>query len=66
MEKHLFKELDKNLLCIKEFFGNSADYFEKEILILGSVRFIMKKVLLFRFQVISRFIIVLAVARMEM
>ena len=34
MEKHLFKELDKNLLCIKEFFGNSADYFEKEILIL--------------------------------
>lgn len=35
MEKHLFKELDKNLLCIKEFFGNSADYFEKEILILG-------------------------------
>lgn len=35
MEKHLYRELDKNIVQIKEFFGNSVDYFEKEISVLG-------------------------------
>ena len=35
MQQKLYKELDKNIAEIKTFFGQSADYFEKEILILG-------------------------------
>lgn len=35
MEKHLYKELDKNLTKIKSFFDKSVDYFEKEISVLG-------------------------------
>ena len=35
MKKPLYKELDKNKQIIKSFFGNSVDYFEKEIYLLN-------------------------------
>ena len=35
MKKTLYKELDKNKQIIKSFFGNSVDYFEKEIYLLN-------------------------------
>ncbi|MBE6894079.1 MAG: spore germination protein, partial [Ruminococcaceae bacterium] len=35
MEKHLYKEMDRNIAEIKGFFDKSVDYFEKEISLLG-------------------------------
>lgn len=35
MDKHLYKELSKNTTEIRKFFGQSADYYEKNILILN-------------------------------
>ena len=35
MEERIYAQLDKNKKEIKSFFGESADYFEKDLMILG-------------------------------